>query len=89
MILADVMTFLGRLHPMVVHLPLGFLVLAFLFRMGCVPGNRVEFVIAHDGLRRAGVEHPAHDADGLKLPRPAVDEIADEDRASIRVAPGA
>ena len=33
MILADVMTFLGHMHPMVVHLPLGFLVLAFLFRL--------------------------------------------------------
>lgn len=33
MILGDVVTFLGRMHPMVVHLPLGFLVLAFLFRL--------------------------------------------------------
>ena len=33
MILSDILTFLGRLHPMIVHLPLGFLILAFLFRI--------------------------------------------------------
>lgn len=33
MILLDITTFLGRLHPLVVHLPIGFLLLAVLFEI--------------------------------------------------------
>ncbi len=33
MILLDITTFLGRLHPMVVHLPIGFLLLAVVFKL--------------------------------------------------------
>lgn len=33
MILLDLFTFLGHLHPVVVHLPLGFLLLAFIFHL--------------------------------------------------------
>jgi uncharacterized membrane protein len=33
MMLLDIMTFLGRLHPLVVHLPIGFLVLGLVFEL--------------------------------------------------------
>jgi hypothetical protein len=48
-----------------------------------------ELVVAHDRLCGAGVEHLADDADGLQLTRPAVYQVADEDRTAVRVAPGA
>ena len=31
--LLDIVTFLGHLHPLVVHLPVGFLLLAFIFEL--------------------------------------------------------
>jgi hypothetical protein len=31
MILLDIFSYLGRMHPLVVHLPIGFLVLAAIF----------------------------------------------------------
>src|SRR5687768_4154613 len=31
MILLDIFTFLGRLHPLIIHLPIGFLLLAIVF----------------------------------------------------------
>src|SRR5574339_148717 len=31
MILLDLLTFLGRMHPLIVHLPIGFLLLALVF----------------------------------------------------------
>ena len=33
MILLDITTFLGHLHPLMVHLPIGFLILAVLFEL--------------------------------------------------------
>jgi uncharacterized membrane protein len=31
MMLADILTFSGRMHPLIVHLPIGFLLLAMVF----------------------------------------------------------
>jgi len=34
-------------------------------------------------------DHPPHRQHGVHLPRPAVDEVPDEHRLPVRVAPGA
>jgi hypothetical protein len=44
-----------------------------------VEADRVVFVVAHHGQRRAGVHHRAHDLQCLKDLRTTVDEVADED----------
>src|SRR6185436_7454580 len=56
--------------------------------IGRVPGNGVELVIPHHGLGCPGIEHFADDSDRLQLPRPAIDEVANEDRSPLRMTPG-
>lgn len=53
----------------------------------CVPGNGVEFVVAHDGQRGSRFDHATHQADGTHLIGATVDEIADEDRLAVGMPP--
>ena len=46
MILLDIVTFLGRLHPLVVHLPIGFLVLGSVF-------NLLSYIPRYNVLKQA------------------------------------
>ena len=46
--------------------------------------DRVELVVAHDGMGIPGVDHGAHQIHHLNLIRPAVDQVAQEDRLSSR-----
>jgi hypothetical protein len=58
-------------------------------RVGRVPCNGIQFVIAHHGARNAGIDHPAHKTNRADLCWTAVDEVSDEDRLSLGVTPGA
>lgn len=44
--------------------------------------ERIEFVIPHDGERRARLDHAAHDFVRAADFGPAVDEVAEKDRAA-------
>jgi hypothetical protein len=44
--------------------------------------ERVQLVVAEQGKRRSRFDHPAHDLQGLADPRPAVDQVADEERSA-------
>jgi hypothetical protein len=46
-------------------------------------------VIAHDALRRPGLDHVPHEFDRSHLSRPPVDQIADEDRDAPGTTPNA
>lgn len=62
-------------------------VLAVVVRIGRRPGDGVELVIAHDGLRSAGVDHVSDDLQGSELPRSPVDQVTDEHYGSRRMPP--
>jgi hypothetical protein len=64
-------------------------VLAGPVRMLDAVSDSVEFVIAHDDLGAAVVDHPLDQLQNLHLLRAAVDEVADEDRLAFRMAIGA
>lgn len=53
------------------------------------PAERVEFVVAHDAQRLAGVDHRVHPVQGLADARAAVDDVAEEQRLAPRMAPDA
>jgi hypothetical protein len=55
-------------------------------RMLDVIRHSVEFVVAHDDLSAAVVDHPLDYLEHLQLVITAVDEITDEDRLTLRVA---
>ena len=54
-----------------------------------VPGDGIEFVVAHHGQRSARFHHGADQFHRAPLRWPAVDEVADENGRSLAVAPGA
>ncbi len=54
-----------------------------------MPRDRIELVIPHHCARGAGIEHGANKLERAALARSAVDEVADEDRRRVRVAPRA
>ena len=57
--------------------------------IGRVPGDGVQFMVAHDRERDTGVNHAACNIHRADLCRAAVNEIADEDRLALVVTPGA
>ena len=57
--------------------------------VGGVPRNRIELVVAHDGLSAAGIDHSAHGHDAFQLPWTPVDEVADKDRSAFFMTVGA
>ena len=61
--------------------------LAVSTRVRGVIGNCIEFMVTHNGFRRTGVHHAAHDGEGPKLVRTTVDEIADEYCCPARITP--
>lgn len=54
-------------------------VFATMQRVGCVPGDSVEFVVAHDSLRTARVHHAPHGHHAVNLAWPTVYEVAHKD----------
>ena len=48
--------------------------------------DRIELVIAHHDLGATGVDHGFHSLEDSQLFRSAVDQVADEDRLSLRVS---
>ena len=60
-------------------------ILAWLIGIGCVIGQSVEFVIAHDGQGKAGVDHGPNDLKGFSDLRASVDEVAQKDSLPLGV----
>ena len=56
-------------------------------RIGRRPGNRVELMVAEDAVGAACFDHAAHQCNGGGLFGAAIDQIPDEDRAPLGVAP--
>lgn len=54
-------------------------ILAWLIGIGCVVGQSVEFVIAHDRQGKAGVDHGPDDLKGFSDLRASVNEVAQKD----------
>ena len=53
------------------------------------PAQGIEFVVAHDAQRLAGLDHVVDDVQRLANPRAAVDDVADEHRHARGMAPDA
>lgn len=62
-------------------------VLALLFRVRRMPDDGIEFMIAHHGPGRSGIDHAAHDGNGAQLLWAAVDEVAHENGPAPGMAP--
>ena len=60
-------------------------ILAWLIGIGCVIGQSVEFVIAHDGQGIAGVDHGPDDLKGFWDLRASVNEVAQKDSLPLGV----
>jgi hypothetical protein len=58
-------------------------------RVRGLPGDRIEFVIAHNRLRAPGLHHAAHDVHGTDLGWPAIHKISDKEGLPPGVAPSA
>jgi hypothetical protein len=63
-------------------------VLTWAIRIGRVPGNGVELMVAHDGQRAAGIHHAPDNPHAVQLPGPAVDEVTHEDGGARGVLVG-
>lgn len=59
------------------------------FRVPRRVGNAVELEVAHDRVGTAGIHHAPHDVQCFQLPGAAVDQVAREPRAALRVPPRA
>ena len=57
--------------------------------MWCVVGDRIEFVVAHDDLGTAPVDHALDGPQDAKLIVTAIDQVADEDCLTRRMCVGA
>ena len=60
-------------------------ILAWLIGIWCVIGQSVEFVIAHDGQGKAGVDHGSDDLKGFSDLRASVNEVAKKDSLPLGV----
>ena len=60
-------------------------ILAWLIGIWCVIGQSVEFVIAHDGQGKAGVDHGPDDLKGFSDLRASVNEVAQKDSLPLGV----
>ena len=54
-----------------------------------MPCDRVELVVSHNRLCGSSVNHPAHGHDAFQLLGSAIDKVAYEQRAAIRMPVGA
>ncbi len=55
----------------------------------CHPAQRIELMVAHDAVRLPGLNHVAHDVQRFANTWPSVDDVAEENRDALRVAPHA
>ena len=60
-------------------------ILAWLIGIWCVIGQSVEFVIAHDGQGKAGVDHGPNDLKSFSDLRASVNEVAQKDSLPLGV----
>jgi hypothetical protein len=64
-------------------------VFAVTLRVISKPGNGVELVVAHDRLRRPGIDHAPNKIYRLALFGSAVDEVSNEEGLPLRMTPSA
>ena len=60
-------------------------ILAWLIGIWCVIGQSVEFVIAHDGQGKAGIDHGPDDLKGFSDLRASVDKVAQKNSLPLVV----